>query len=301
MICLLYPKFLLKMKLFSVHSRLIDRFLPSRVFSFSLRPQFSFSSFRLLRTSLGSLIQNHLVDYPTPLSLTYFWGFGSVAGLLLAVQIITGLFLTFHYAASTQLAFDVMEHIMRDVNYGWLLRFTHCNGASFFFLVVYAHIGRAFYYGSFLFPRYHLWSSGVLIFLLMMATAFMGYVLPWGQMSFWGATVITNLFSAIPFIGDDIATWLWGGFSVDNPTLNRFFGFHFIVPFAIAGVVGLHLLLLHSSGSSDPVVGSYFQDRLPFYPYFYTKDLVGLLFTFIVFSFFVFFTPDSLGHPDNYI
>ena len=190
---------------------------------------------------------------------------------------------------------------MRDVNSGWLLRFIHCNGASFFFAIVYAHIGRAFYYGSFAWPRYFLWASGVVIFLLMMATAFMGYVLPWGQMSFWGATVITNLFSAIPAVGDNLAEWLWGGFSVDNPTLNRFFGFHFIAPFAIAGLVCIHLVFLHTAGSSDGLTGSSKQDRLPFYPYFYAKDLVGVLFIFLLFSFFVFFSPDSLGHPDNYI
>jgi quinol-cytochrome oxidoreductase complex cytochrome b subunit len=264
--------------------------------------RFKSSWVSIQNSTIGSLVNNHLGDYPTPKTITYFWGLGSLAGVFLAIQIATGLFLSFHYAPHVTIAFDAMEHIMRDVNYGWLIRFGHCNGASFFFVAVYTHMGRAFYYNSFLLPRQHLWMSGVTIFLLMMATAFMGYVLPWGQMSFWGATVITNLFSAIPIIGDDIASWLWGGFSVDNPTLNRFFGLHFMLPFVILGLVGVHLMFLHEKGSLDSVVGnSSVQDRLSFFPYFVVKDVVGVVFGLYIFLFFVFFSPDTLGHPDNYI
>ena len=259
------------------------------------------SSFSKNRHSLFSLLNNHLVDYPTPLTLTYVWGLGSVAGIFLVFQIITGIILSLHYAPHISVAFDSLEHIMRDVNNGWLLRYLHSNGASFFFFVVYIHIARGLYYFSYIRSPI-VWITGMAIFGLMMATAFLGYVLPWGQMSFWGATVITNLFSAIPLIGQEIAYWLWGGFSVDNPTLNRFFGLHFVLPFAIVGVVLLHLVFLHRVGSSNPL--SLFDkniDKIPFFPYFYWKDWVGLVLITWVYLYFVFFTPDALGHPDNYI
>lgn len=253
------------------------------------------------RHSLFSLLNNHLVDYPTPITITYTWGFGSIAGIFLSLQIITGLILAMHYAPNVAIAFDTLEHIMRDVNNGWLLRYLHANGASFFFVVVYLHIGRGLYYFSYIRNPF-VWLTGMIIFALMMAIAFMGYVLPWGQMSFWGATVITNLFSAIPLVGQDIAFWLWGGFSVDNPTLNRFFALHFVLPFALLGLVGLHLIFLHRIGSSNPL--AFFDqscDKIPFFPYFYWKDLVGLFFFFLTYAYFTFFLPDTLGHPDNYI
>lgn len=262
---------------------------------------YNISHYSKNRHSLIALLNNHLVDYPTPLTITYAWGLGSLAGIFLVFQIITGLVLSLHYAPHISVAFDSLEHIMRDVNNGWLLRYLHANGASFFFFVVYMHIARGLYYFSYIRNPW-VWISGMAIFGLMMATAFLGYVLPWGQMSFWGATVITNLFSALPLIGQDIAYWLWGGFSVDNPTLNRFFGLHFVLPFAIAGVILLHLLFLHRIGSSNPL--SIFDkniDRIPFFPYFYWKDWVGLMSICFIYLYFVFFTPDTLGHPDNYI
>ena len=241
--------------------------------------------------------------HPTPRNLNYFWNFGSLAGLCLVVQILTGLFLAMHYAASTELAFDSVERIMRDVNYGWLIRYMHAVGASMFFIVVFIHIFRGLYYGSYKAPREVLWWMGVIILLLMMATAFMGYVLPWGQMSFWGATVITNLFSAFPLVGESIVTWLWGGFSVDNPTLNRFFALHFLLPFLIVGVVVLHIVALNAFGSNNPtgldVKGP--QDTIPFHPYYTVKDFFGFGVFLIIFSAFLFFAPNYLGHPDNYI
>lgn len=256
---------------------------------------------RLLRQKLISIVNNHLIDYPTPININYFWGFGSLAGLCLAIQLVTGILLAMHYTPHVDLAFYSVEHIMRDVNNGWLLRYIHANGASMFFIVVYIHIARGLFYGSYAAPRAHLWASGVTIFLLMMATGFMGYVLPWGQMSFWGATVITNLFTAIPVVGESIALWLWGGFSVDNATLNRFFSLHYLLPFAILGLVLVHLVLLHLPGSSNPVGSPVTQDKIPFYPYFYVKDLFGFLTFLLLFSYFVFFNPNALGHPDNYI
>ena len=255
----------------------------------------------ILRTSvILPILKNELIDYPTPVNLSYMWGFGLLAGICLAVQLITGIFLAMHYTPHVDLAFDSVEHIMRDVNYGWLLRYAHSNGASMFFIVVYIHIGRGLYYGSYLYPRRLLWSSGILIFLLMMGTGFIGYVLPWGQMSFWGATVITNLVTVIPYIGEDIVHWLWGGFSVDNATLNRFFSLHYLLPFVILGLVLLHLILLHIDGSGNPL---YFDNynRISFYPYFYVKDLFGFILFLIFFSYFVFFIPNYLGHSDNYI
>ena len=253
------------------------------------------------KKSLFAVINNHLIDYPTPINLNYFYGFGSLAGIMLVIQILTGIFLAMHYTPHIDLAFNSVEHIMRDVNNGWLIRYTHANGASFFFIVVYVHIFRGLYYGSYITPREYLWCSGVVIFILMMATAFMGYVLPWGQMSFWGATVITNLFSAIPFIGKNIVDWLWGGFAVDNPTLNRFFSLHFTLPFVIAGAVLIHLVLLHEVGSNNPLGLTLKTENVPFYPYFYTKDLFGLMVLLFVFFIFVFYYPNTLGHPDNYI
>jgi len=253
------------------------------------------------KKSLFAVINNHLIDYPTPINLNYFYGFGSLAGIMLVIQILTGIFLAMHYTPHIDLAFNSVEHIMRDVNNGWLIRYTHANGASFFFIVVYVHIFRGLYYGSYITPREYLWCSGVVIFILMMATAFMGYVLPWGQMSFWGATVITNLFSAIPVIGKDIVDWLWGGFAVDNPTLNRFFSLHFTMPFVIVGAVLIHLILLHEVGSTNPLGLTLKTENIPFYPYFYTKDLFGLMVLLFVFFIFVFYYPNTLGHPDNYI
>jgi ubiquinol-cytochrome c reductase cytochrome b subunit len=248
-----------------------------------------------------AILNNHLVDYPTAINTSYLYGFGSMAGLMLVVQILTGIFLAMHYTGHVDLSFASVEHIMRDVNNGWLIRYAHANGASFFFLVVYIHIGRGLYYGSYMTPREHLWCSGVLIFVLMMATAFIGYVLPWGQMSFWGATVITNLFSAIPLVGDSIVSWLWGGFSVDNATLNRFFSLHYLLPFLIAGVVILHLILLHQSGSTNPLGIESNLDKISFYPYFYVKDLFGFIMLMVAFTWFCYFYPNSMGHPDNYI
>ena len=248
-----------------------------------------------------SILDNHIIDYPTPINITYAWSFGALAGICLVVQIVTGIFLAMHYTPHIDLAFSSVEHIMRDVNNGWLIRYMHANGASMFFIVVYSHIFRGLYYGSYMTPRELLWCSGVLIFLLMMATAFLGYVLPWGQMSFWGATVITNLFSAIPFAGPAIVEWLWGGFSIDNATLNRFFSLHFILPFAIAGLVIAHIALLHRDGSNNPLGIDSRSDSIPFYPYAYVKDLFSLIVFLVFFSIFLFYFPNLLGHPDNYI
>jgi ubiquinol-cytochrome c reductase cytochrome b subunit len=256
---------------------------------------------RWTKNSLLSIANNHIIDYPTATNISYLYGFGSLAGLMLVVQIFTGIFLAMHYTPHIDLAFSSVEHIMRDVNNGWLIRYAHANGASFFFLVVYIHIGRGLYYGSYMTPREHLWASGVIIFILMMATAFIGYVLPWGQMSFWGATVITNLFSAIPLIGDSIVQWLWGGFSVDNATLNRFFSLHYLLPFLIAGLVIAHLVLLHTNGNTNPLGIESKTDTVPFYPYLYVKDLFGFIVLMALFTFVVYFYPNSLGHPDNYI
>ena len=250
---------------------------------------------------LLSIVDNHIIDYPSPINLSYAWSFGALAGICLVIQLITGIFLAMHYTPHIDLAFSSVEHIMRDVNNGWLIRYMHANGASMFFIVVYSHIFRGLYYGSFMAPREHLWCSGVIIFLLMMATGFMGYVLPWVQMSFWGATVITNLFSAIPLVGGSIVEWLWGGFSVDNATLNRFFSLHYLMPFVIAGLTIVHLSLLHNNGSNNPLGINSNLDTVPFYPYFYVKDLFAFLLFLALFSFFVFFYPNALGHADNYI
>jgi len=253
------------------------------------------------KNNLLAIIDSHIIDYPTPMNLNYMWSFGSTAGICLVIQIITGIFLAMHYTPHVDLAFMSVEHIMRDVNNGWLIRYMHANGASMFFIVVYSHIFRGLYFGSYMYPRGRLWMSGVIIFLLMMATAFMGYVLPWGQMSFWGATVITNLFSAVPFVGGAIVEWLWGGFSVDNATLNRFFSLHYLMPFIIAALTLVHLALLHEEGSNNPIGINTNVDTISFYPYFYVKDLLAFFALILFFSFFLFMYPNALGHSDNYI
>jgi len=259
------------------------------------------SNYRWIKNYLISIFTNHLIKYPTPININYAWSFGSLAGICLIIQILTGIFLAMHYTAHIELAFSSVEHIMRDVNNGWLIRYAHANGASMFFIVVYCHIFRGLYYGSYIHPRQLLWCSGVLMFILMMATAFMGYVLPWGQMSFWGATVITSLFTAIPFIGNVIVDWLWGGFTVGNATLNRFFSLHFFLPFALAGLSIIHLALLHKDGSNNPLGVDSHVDKISFYPYFFVKDLFAFFCFLFFFCVFIFYFPNLLGHPDNYI
>jgi ubiquinol-cytochrome c reductase cytochrome b/c1 subunit len=255
---------------------------------------------RLVKRPILSFIASHIINYPTPINLTYAWSFGFLAGVSLLIQIFTGLVLSMHYSPNIDLAFTSVEHIMRNVNYGWWFRYTHANGASMFFIVVYAHILRGLYYGSYMAPRQLLWCSGVVILLLMMATAFMGYVLPWGQMSFWGATVITKMFSVIPFVGERIVEWLWGGFTVNGATLKRFYTMHFVLPFIIAGFVLLHLTLLHKVGSNNPL-GVDHAEMIPFYPYYFLKDIHALFIYLLVFMTLVHFYPNLLGHPVNYI
>jgi ubiquinol-cytochrome c reductase cytochrome b subunit len=242
-----------------------------------------------------------LIDYPTPSNLSYWWGFGSLAGICLVIQLLTGVFLAMHYAPHADLALSSVEHIMRDVPGGWLIRYMHANGASLFFMVVYSHIFRGLYYASYAAPRELVWISGVVLLFLMIATAFMGYVLPWGQMSFWGATVITSLASALSVVGETVVTWLWGGFSVDNATLNRFFSLHYLLPFLIVGATILHLATLHQFGSNNPLGVNPSVYKIAFYPYFFAKDLVGWVASAIFFYILVFFAPNLLGHPDNYI
>lgn len=249
--------------------------------------------------SILSIINSTIIDLPSPTSLSYFWNFGSLLGLSLVIQIITGIFLAMHYCAEVNLAFISINHIMRDVNYGFLLKYSHANGASIFFICVYIHIARALYYGSYL--KIHLWNSGIIIFLIMMLTAFIGYVLPWGQMSFWGATVITNFLSAIPYIGNTIVQWAWGGFSVNNATLNRFFSLHYLFPFILAGLVIIHLTLLHEKGSSNPLGINNELDIIPFHHYYTTKDLFGFIIIFIILLFLISFAPNYLGDPENFI
>jgi quinol-cytochrome oxidoreductase complex cytochrome b subunit len=255
------------------------------------------------RLPVFTFMNHELNEYPTPKNLNYWWNFGSLAGIMLVIMIFSGIFLAMEYTPQKDLAFDSVERIMRDVNYGWLMRYIHMNGASMFFIVTYIHIFRGLYYGSYKSPRELLWMLGVVIVVLMMATAFMGYVLPWGQMSYWGATVITNLFSAIPVVGDSIVTWLWGGFTVDNPTLNRFYALHYLLPFVIYAVVVLHVVALHRHGSNNPLgidlKGP--QDSIPFHPYYTIKDLFGLGVFLIVYCGFIFFAPNLLGDPANYI
>ncbi|HEY5597441.1 MAG TPA: cytochrome b/b6 [Kiloniellales bacterium] len=241
--------------------------------------------------------------YPAPRNLNYWWNYGSLAGLALVIMILTGIMLAMQYTAHVAFAFDSVERIMRDVNFGWLIRYIHMNGGSFFFVVVYIHIFRGLYYGSYKAPRELLWILGVAILVLMMASAFMGYVLPWGQMSFWAATVITNLFSAIPLVGESIVTWLWGGFAVGNPTLNRFYALHYLLPFVIVGAVILHIWALHRFGSNNPlgIEANGPQDKIPFHPYYTAKDAFGFGVFLLLFAAIVFFAPNSLGEPDNYI
>nr|YP_010140024.1 cytochrome b [Aulacochilus grouvellei]QQK56323.1 cytochrome b [Aulacochilus grouvellei] len=248
---------------------------------------------------LFKIMNNSLVDLPSPSNITSMWNFGSLLGLCLTIQIITGLFLTMHYCPNIDSAFDSVAHITRNVNYGWLLRILHANGASFFFICLYIHIGRGIYYSSYLFI--HTWMIGVTIFLLVMATAFLGYVLPWGQMSFWGATVITNLVSAIPYLGNSIVQWLWGGFAVDNATLNRFFALHFLMPFIVSAMTIMHLMFLHKTGSNNPLGLKSDIDKIPFHPYFSYKDIVGFLFMIFMLLTISLITPNLLGDPDNFI
>jgi ubiquinol-cytochrome c reductase cytochrome b/c1 subunit len=255
------------------------------------------------RLPIGGLIHSSFIAYPVPRNLNYLWTFGGILMVMLVSQILTGVVLAMHYTPHATMAFSSVEHIMRDVNFGWLIRYLHSNGASMFFIAVYIHMFRGMYYGSYKAPREVLWLLGVIIFLLMMATAFMGYVLPWGQMSFWGATVITNLFGALPIVGETVVTWLWGGYSVDNPTLNRFFSLHFLLPFMIFGVVILHVWALHVTGQNNPtgVNVKSSKDTVPFTPYATVKDAFALVCFFIFFSWFVFYIPNYLGHADNYI
>ena len=255
------------------------------------------------RLPVFGFMNHQLVEYPTPRNLNYWWNFGSLAGIALVIQIVTGIVLAFHYTPQVDLAFASVEHIMRNVNYGWLLRYIHANGGSMFFIVVYIHLFRGMYYGSYKAPREILWWLGLVILLMMMATAFMGYVLPWGQMSYWGATVITSMFTAFPFVGDWLTTLLWGGFVIGGPTLNRFFSLHYLLPFMIVGVVVVHLWALHVHKSNNPLgidmKGP--QDSLPFHPYYTIKDMFGLGIFLLVFAWLVFFAPNLLGEADNYI
>lgn len=254
------------------------------------------------RLPIFAFMDRELREYPTPKNLSYWWNFGSLAGITLVVMMLSGIFLAMHYDPSVKNAFDSVEYIMRNVNYGWFMRYLHANGATMFFIVVYIHIFRGLYYGSYKSPREVLWILGVIILLLMMATAFMGYVLPWGQMSYWGATVITNLFSVFPF-GESIVEWLWGGFSVDDPTLNRFFALHYLLPFLIVGVVFLHLVALHQHGSNNPlgIDCEKPRDSIPFHPYYTVKDTFGLAVFSLIWAYFIFFDPNFFGEPDNYI
>jgi len=255
------------------------------------------------RLPVFTFFKDHLRDYQTPRNLNYFWNFGSILGVLLVVMIVTGLLLAMQYTPHVDMAFESVERIMRDVNYGWLLRYIHSNGASFFFIAIYIHTFRGLYYGSYKSPREILWILGVLILVLLMVTAFVGYTLPWGQMSFWGATVITNLFSAIPFVGDEIVTLIWGGYAIGNPTLNRFYVLHFLLPFVILAVVFIHLVALHKTKSNNPlgIDSNKLKDNLPFHPYYTVKDYFGFGVFFLIFFVFVFFLPNFFGEPDNYI
>nr|QXG19177.1 cytochrome b [Drosophila buzzatii] len=254
-----------------------------------------------LRTShpLFKIANNALIDLPAPINISSWWNFGSLLGLCLIIQILTGLFLAMHYTADINMAFNSVNHICRDVNYGWLLRTMHANGASFFFICIYLHVGRGIYYGSYLFTP--TWLIGVIILFLVMGTAFMGYVLPWGQMSFWGATVITNLLSAVPYLGIDLVQWIWGGFAVDNATLTRFFTFHFILPFIVLAMTMIHLLFLHQTGSNNPIGLNSNMDKIPFHPYFTYSDIVGFIIMIFALISLILINPNLLGDPDNFI
>nr|P92584.1 RecName: Full=Cytochrome b; AltName: Full=Complex III subunit 3; AltName: Full=Complex III subunit III; AltName: Full=Cytochrome b-c1 complex subunit 3; AltName: Full=Ubiquinol-cytochrome-c reductase complex cytochrome b subunit [Bubalus mindorensis]BAA11631.1 cytochrome b [Bubalus mindorensis] len=247
---------------------------------------------------LMKILNNAFIDLPAPSNISSWWNFGSLLGICLILQILTGLFLAMHYSSDTTTAFSSVAHICRDVNYGWIIRYMHANGASMFFICLYMHVGRGMYYGSYTFLE--TWNIGVILLFTVMATAFMGYVLPWGQMSFWGATVITNLLSAIPYIGTNLVEWIWGGFSVDKATLTRFFAFHFILPFIIAALAMVHLLFLHETGSNNPTGISSDTDKIPFHPYYTIKDILGALLLILALMLLVLFTPDLLGDPDNY-
>nr|ALJ53383.1 cytochrome b [Nycticebus bengalensis] len=247
---------------------------------------------------LMKIINHSFIDLPAPSNISSWWNFGSLLGLCLTIQIVTGLFLAMHYTSDTTTAFSSVAHICRDVNYGWIIRYIHANGASMFFFCLFIHIGRGLYYGSF--TLLDTWNIGIMLLIAVMATAFMGYVLPWGQMSFWGATVITNLLSAIPYIGTNLVEWVWGGFSVDKATLTRFFAFHFILPFIVAALVVIHLIFLHETGSNNPSGISSDSDKIPFHPYYSLKDLLGVVFLLATLSILVLFSPDLLGDPDNY-
>ncbi len=248
-----------------------------------------------------SLVNNMLVDLPAPANISYYWGFGSLLGLCLIIQMATGIFLAMHYTAHVDLAFNSVEHIMRDVNYGWLIRYAHANGASMFFVMVFIHIGRGIYYGSYTGARAMVWNVGVIILIVMMATAFIGYVLVFGSMSLWGSVVITNLLSAIPYIGGDIVEWVWGGYSVGNPTLNRFYSLHYLLPFVLAALAMVHLIALHEDGSNNPLGVEAEIDKLPFHPYYSIKDLFGYTVFGLGYIYLVYFDPNWLGHSDNYI
>nr|ADF28823.1 cytochrome b [Chaetodipus arenarius siccus] len=254
----------------------------------------------ILRKShpLMKMVNHAFIDLPAPSNISGWWNFGSLLGLCLIIQIASGLFLAMHYTSDTLTAFSSVAHICRDVNYGWLIRYIHANGASLFFICLYLHIGRGIYYGSYMYKE--TWNIGIILLFLTMATAFMGYVLPWGQMSFWGATVITNLLSAIPYVGSNLVEWIWGGFSVDKATLTRFFAFHFILPFIIAATAMVHLLFLHETGSNNPLGIPSDSDKIPFHPYYTLKDLFGVIIILAFFLTFVLFFPDLLGDPDNY-
>nr|AFX69305.1 cytochrome b [Pseudoxiphophorus bimaculatus]AFX69306.1 cytochrome b [Pseudoxiphophorus bimaculatus] len=247
---------------------------------------------------LLKIANNALVDLPAPVNISAWWNFGSLLGLCLIAQILTGLFLAMHYTSDISMAFSSVAHICRDVNYGWLIRNMHANGASFFFICIYLHIGRGLYYGSYLYKE--TWNTGVILLLLVMMTAFVGYVLPWGQMSFWGATVITNLLSAVPYMGDSLVQWIWGGFSVDNATLTRFFAFHFLLPFIVAAATLVHLVFLHETGSNNPIGLNSNTDKISFHPYFSYKDLLGFVFLLTTLVILSLFSPNLLGDPENF-
>ena len=266
-------------------------------------PKSAFAKWFESRLPIAGLIHSSFVAFPVPRNLNYFWTFGAILVMMLGVQIVTGIWLAMHYTPQADMAFDSVEHIMRDVNYGWLLRYMHANGASMFFVAVYIHIFRNLYYGSYKAPREVLYLLGIIIYLLMMATAFLGYTLPWGQMSFWGATVITNILAAIPVVGDTIQTLLWGGYSVGNPTVNRFFSLHYLLPWMIAGVVVLHVWALHVTGQNNPagIPIKSGKDAVPFTPYATVKDVFATCVFMILFAWFLFYQPNYLGHADNYI